>query len=249
MEDMKMKKILTLGLILLLVISLLGACGGKSGDGGNGGNEGVSGGNAGSIDSVDDDDDGEDVDENGNGDSDEPAEDSVYPSQLLHLSDVGSILGEEMLDNESVQVDVFIEDSTAGRNHIIGEYFSDEYKVAIRVEQESLFTGFSKSQGMAEIIELLVEYRKTEYSGQTITKIDGLGEGAYLISPLNKIGEWKLEFFQGEFLITIMLDYQYIGPLTMTRENQDEEMAWREDKLLQLGELAAERLQEIIENR
>jgi hypothetical protein len=235
-----MKKIFIITLICLLALSLFAACGKDGGDDSKNG-----GGNVPEADSVAVETDVTEETPDGD-DSVRPTEDSVYPSQLLHLSDVGSILGVEMLDNENVRVDEFIEEEAVGRNHIIGEYFSDEYKIMIRVEQESLLSGYSKTQGMAGIIENLVEQRKTEYYGQTIRKIDGLGEGAYLITPLNKIGLWKLEFFQGEFLITIELDYQFIQPLTITRENEDEEMAWREDKLLQLGELAAERLQAII---
>ena len=76
---------------------------------------------------------------------------------------------------------------------------------------------------------------------QNITKIDGIGDAAYLQEGM-AYGQWLLHVFYGEYWFTVV-----IGNNSGAKNNDGEDKtAWKHEKLMEAAKLAAKRLDAII---
>ena len=214
-----MKKTLTLVLALILTLSLLTACGG------NGGNSSLS-----------------------TGSTDLPSSDSaadkqvIYASALLSVDDVGNILGTEMFGANFMYNNIDRKESSVydGVSSIKCDYWSDNYTVSI-----SFF------QDVASYVEM--EINKIEAQIKTpsesdiehFTALDGIGDKAYLSHLFDDSGICSIYVFYGDHCIVSML-VNVQGVSATTSRGNEEEMAWRQDKVTECGKLALEHLKEIL---
>jgi len=224
-----MKKILAITLALVLAMSLLTACGENSGSGnsanggGNGTNNSVNG------------------DGNSTSNSVKTANDVIKASQLISREDAKNIIGQSMADDEA---DIAESGQPGGVNSIYSVYLSDEYMFQIHLYQDALLEGLAvKNGGMSVWIQNQISSHESNPFGQEIIPVEGIGDGGYLVDQ-NGLGFWCIELFRGDYYINIAINYN--PPATHTRENKEEESAWRKEKLTEAGKLAVERLDTIL---
>ena len=232
-----MKKTITRVMVFLLALSLLTACGGgsKPGNEDNSGNsappastDSGGGGNT----------DGED-DENT---SAKPYEEVINPSELISRDDADRILDISTFSDES-EVDIVDSNQPGGLNSIYSLYISEEYLFQIRLYQDALLEGLAaENGGMSAWIQNQKSARDTNVFNQEIIPVEGIGDGGYLVNE-NSLGVWTIELFKGDYCISITITYN--PPTTHTRNDEDEG-AWRKEKLTEAGKLAVERLEAII---
>ena len=207
---------LGLGLVLLFAILLLTAC---AKDGGNSGNSGG----------------------DSNSSSTKVTRAVIKPSQLISREDAGNIIGQSMTDDKIDSV----EDEGPGSMRTV--YISDEYIFQIAVEQDALLNAetdklYIQNGGVAGAIERLTDARETNHFEQDIIPVEGIGDGGYLVDQ-NGLGVWSIELYKGDYLITMTITY---NPPTEHTRGEEEEVAWRKEKLHEAGKLAVERLDSIV---
>lgn len=173
----------------------------------------------------------------------------IYPSQLIARDDVGQILGAEMLtgdDNEKVDV------SAKGTPpSLMSAYRSEAYIFAVELYQDALFEKNNDSilakGGVAYFIQdqmgsmdELFNYAEGKEDEPIIWKVDGIGNGAYLLKV--EEGAYMLIFYEGGYYFRATIG----GDWNRDLRSKEEELEWRKEKLIEAGELIVERLDAII---
>jgi len=82
-------------------------------------------------------------------------------------------------------------------------------------------------------------HNKEEWKDSIIT-VDGIGEEAYL-TDMTGLKRWSLDILQSGYRISMIITYNPLKHKSFDGENE-----WKVEKLKELGELAVERLKDMI---
>jgi hypothetical protein len=241
-----MKKFLTLGLILILVISLLAACGGKNGDSSGSTESGNSGSSSESDDSGTSSESGGIVINSENQD-----EKIIKSSELITLEDAMQIIGMDLQVFESEGEATFdLPESFGG---LRTAYVYDDgsisvappYMLQINIFQNALLD--KNNVNDMNLIELggvsyyagnlkqSFEDSADEFKGDWI---DGMGDWAFITkSPYHSI-----KIYSNEYLLEVTIT----GREKDGTRSDEEESAWKVERLIEAGSLALERLENLI---
>ena len=214
-----MKKLLAIILVLILTGAVLTACGGNRGN-----------------------------DSSSTGKTDTPASNSavekpvIYASALLSIDDVGNILGAEMFSANFMYNVIDRKESSvyAGVSSIKCDYWSEDYSVSISFYQDVASYVITRIEHIEEQIKT-----PSETDIELYTALNGIGDKAYLSSLRDSTGVNSIHIFYKEHcLVLTLMDIQ--GVSATASGGDEEETAWRQDKVTECGKLALEHLKEIL---
>jgi len=233
-----MKKILALGLVLLLTLSLLTACGGNNSNSGNGNNTGDSATPA----SSDADSNGSEPasnDTEGETDNSSPKaiKDVIKASALISLEDAAAMLGQDMTESKPFE------------RHFVDEarYKGEDFSFSVSLLQEVLHDKDNDLEnnllknGWAVYLQKMEGAYAKNNQNQNIIQISGISGTSYLQEG-EGFGQWLLHIFYGDYYIILVLGHN----TGVDRVDGEDEVAWKHEKLTEAGKLAIERLKAIV---
>ena len=149
----------------------------------------------------------------------------VKPSELITLADANRIVGMDMV----VKGELDTEEPPLGDIRTIYETTEEGFTYIFQVVVNSTASTYVKS--MKSFYE----------NNEMVVKIDGVGEWArMMLSPIH-----TLYIAQDDYFISISLSLVTLSAQYQIRSD-DEEEVWRQEKLIEAGKLAVERLKVII---
>jgi len=239
-EGPEMKKVLTLGFVLILAFSMLTACGGNSGNSTpGGGSENTPTPPASTPPSG--------SENNTSAPANQDAE-VIKASELITAEDAGRLLGgsisvkpenDDRIDTKSFGSVTIIYNSDAG---------STPYYVSVRLYQDALLDennaahkALIQDGGTSSYQKGLRSDRENK---ELAVIIDDLGDWACItgFEKLDSYGTHTLEIGYGDFCISITIPGWPKG----NTFNDEEKIAWKTEKLTEAGRLAFERLKALL---
>ena len=249
-----MKKQLAIMLTLIFAISLLAACGGN----GSTGDENTPGSGTSTPAS--------DAGKNTDPPADPPAKsvaDVIDVSTLLTAADLTAILGQSVEEKEWIDY--------AEISFITAAVFeSEDYTFDNQLAQEAGWDkddwGDSDTVGEKGWEDYIQRYEQsladkaargihTQTVGDTeviinIVKVDMLHDATAYLQEGYGFGQWLLYVFYGDYKLMMTLGNQVYSldeaDIEAANHNSEDEIAWKQDKLKEAGNLAVERLKAII---
>ena len=236
-----MKKLISLGLALLLTLSLLTACGTGAGGNTSGSGNTSGGGNtpsSGSATSPPADNGAKDG--NAGGGSSKAVHDVIPASALISLEEASAIMGLELKADENKPITTAFID--AARYSLDGTSLKVELKQEALYDEETSITKLTKGWAYHIESELkrITKQSEEEHEEYIMTVVPGIGDAAFL-SESTVMDHWALFVFYGEYIIVVGVSPSIFGdPATA------DEAAWFKEKAMEAGKLAADHLKAII---
>ena len=229
-EEKKMKKILALGLALMLTLSLLTACGG------GGSSNALSGSNTATTPPASS---NTDSGNNTNNNSPKATKDVIPASALISVEEATAIVEQKMEASNSEPL----------KKHFVDEtrYRSADFSFAIALWQEALhdendsFENDLLKKGWTSYLQKMEEAYVKNNADQNIIQISGISGTSYIQEGAG-YGQWLLHIFYGDYYIHLVIG-NTTGP---SRIDTEDELTWKHEKLIEAGKLALERLKAIV---
>ena len=166
--------------------------------------------------------------------------DVILASQLLSAEDATALLGQSFeAEDRELPYTPFTDKIS---------YQSESLSLSVMLTQEALHDKDSDLEndlvknGWESYMRAMERtYAENTNESLNIFKAEGVqGASAYMQEGIG-FGQWLLHIFTGEYIIWITL-----GNQSMSKEDTEEEIAWKQAKLIELGNFAVERLAEIL---
>ena len=231
-----MKKLISLGLALLLTLSLLTACGTGAGGNTSGGGNASGGGSATPPPAENSAKDGNAA----GGGSSKAVHDVIPASALISLEEASAIMGLELKADENKPITTAFID--AARYSLDGTSLKVELKQEALYDEETSITKLTKGWAYHIESELkrITKQSEEEHEEYIMTVVPGIGDAAFL-SESTVMDHWALFVFYGEYIIVVGVSPSIFGdPATA------DEAAWFKEKAMEAGKLAADHLKAII---